>query len=93
MITVQTAEKVAEIAKIEMSGDELERAREELERMISFAREISEVADNIEMQSDEPKKIERSLERAAVEMESERLSEYGMYIKDGFFRIKAGERK
>lgn len=93
MITVQTVERIAEIAKIDIKGSELERAREELDRMISFAREISEVADSIETQSDEAEKIERSLERAAVEMDSERLSEYGMYIKEGFFRIKAGERR
>lgn len=93
MITVQMAEKIAEMAKIDVKGNEIEKVREELSRMARFAKEISEVADSIEVMPEVPQNIGRSENRAGCEMDKESLSEYGMYIKDGFFRIEAGARK
>lgn len=93
MITVQMAEKIAEMAKIDIKEDEIEKVREELSRMIGFAKEISEIADSIEIMPDEPQSIQRSENRAECEMDRESLSEYGMHIKGGFFRIEAGARK
>lgn len=94
MITVQMAEKIAEMAKIGIRESELERTREELAKMIRFAREIQEVADSItEDIQDSPANTERMGSRPGWDISSENLAEYGMHIRDGFFRIEAGRRK
>ncbi len=94
MITVQMAERIAEMAKIGITENELEATREELDKMIRFAREIQAVADSITEDSQElPEAAERSKERPGWDISSCSLAEYGMHIRDGFFRIEAGKKK
>ena len=61
--------------------------------MAGFAREINAVADSIEEQSDITANNIRAEEREKCEMGDYDLSDCGMHIKDGFFRIEAGSRK
>ncbi len=92
MITVKETERIAEMAKIELKGEELLKVQKELCRMAQFARQISEAAEAID-ESDE--KIMENIreDRLHCPIESTELSSGGMHMKDGFFRMKAGDRK
>lgn len=93
MITAEMTEKIAEMAKIKMNGEELCKAREELCKMAGFAKEISAVADSIDIPPDEPRAINRDEDRAACSINTDELADSGMHIRDGFFHIEAGARK
>ncbi len=91
MITIESTAKTAEMAKIEISDSELSKTCDELCRMARFAHEVSEAADRIEGDCYSLQEKERDKDRASCEMDKN-LADCGMHIKDGFFRIKAGNK-
>ena len=93
MITAEMTERIAEMAKIKMNDSELAKAREELCKMAGFAKEISAVADSIDIPAEEPNVVIRDEDRAACSVNTEKLADSGMHIRDGFFHIEAGARK
>ncbi len=93
MITLQMTEKIAEMAKIKLNEEELHKAQQELCRMAEFAEQISEAAAMIETENAVPQEKDRSAGRCSCEIDINDLSRNAMHMKDGFFRIEAGERK
>ncbi len=93
MITIGMTEKIAEMAKIKLNDEELHKAQQELCRMAEFAQQISEAASQLGAEEESVQEIQRNGDRLSCEININDLSENSMHMKDGFFRIEAGERK
>ncbi len=93
MITLQTTEKLAEMAKIKLNEEELCKAQKELCRLADFAEKVSEAALSADVAEEAPSEKERNEDRLFCEMNIKSLPKGSTNIKDGFFRMEAGERK